>query len=138
MDGWPGYFTLTLEGAPSRMRPGETATGAVRREDPGAGVVWLQIPTKSMLMNTRRGQRMVDNCLHSEQRIAASAVVDGHVWVVREGQLHRQPVQTGINGEKRIEILSGLAETDSLVIRTVAELKEGMSLIHISDPTRPQ
>jgi RND family efflux transporter MFP subunit len=55
----------------------------------------------------------------------ASAVVDGHVWVVREGQLHRQPVQTGINGEKRIEILSGLAETDSLVIRPVAELKEG-------------
>jgi hypothetical protein len=47
-------------------------------------------------------------------------VVDGHVWVVRDGQLHRQPVQTGINGElKRIEILSGLTETDRIVIRPV-------------------
>lgn len=74
--GVPGYFTVTLKGKRYRMLPRETATGAVRLEDPGAGVVWLQIPTKSMLMNTRLGQRMVDNCLHSEQRIAASAVVD--------------------------------------------------------------
>lgn len=74
--GVPGYFTLSHHGKRYRMLPRETATGAVRLEDPGAGVVWLQIPTKSMLMNARVGQRMVDNCLHSEQRIAVNAVVD--------------------------------------------------------------
>jgi hypothetical protein len=74
--GVPGYFTVLHKGKRYRMLPRETATGAVRLEDPGAGVVWLQIPTKSMLMNARAGQRMVDNCLHSEQRIAVRAVAD--------------------------------------------------------------
>lgn len=66
----------------------------------------------------------------------ASAVVDSHVWVVREGRLHRQAVQTGISGEKQIEILSGLVETDVLVIRPVATLKEGRTA-RSSTPTNP-
>lgn len=74
--GVPGYFTISHKGKRYRMLPRETATGAVRLEDPGAGVVWLQIPTKSMLMNARIGQRLVDNCLHLAQRIAVTAVVD--------------------------------------------------------------
>jgi hypothetical protein len=36
--------------------------------------VWLQIPSKSMLMNAKVGQRMVDGCMHPEQRAAVSAV----------------------------------------------------------------
>ncbi len=55
----------------------------------------------------------------------ASAVADGHVWIVRDGQLHRQPVQTGVNGENRIEILSGLTDADRIVIRPPAGLREG-------------
>lgn len=76
LDGVPGYFTVIHKGQRYRMLPRETATGAVRLEDPGAGIVWLQIPTKSMLMNTRVGQRLVDNCLLTEQRVAMRAVVD--------------------------------------------------------------
>lgn len=76
LDGVPGYFTVVHKGKRYRMLPRETATGAVRLEDPAAGVVWLQIPTKSMLMNARAGQRMVDNCQHAEQRIAVRAVAD--------------------------------------------------------------
>jgi hypothetical protein len=30
--------------------------------------MWLQIANKSMLMNSRAGQRMVDNCVHPGQR----------------------------------------------------------------------
>ncbi|MGB2682092.1 MAG: efflux RND transporter periplasmic adaptor subunit [Candidatus Competibacter sp.] len=55
----------------------------------------------------------------------ASAVADGHVWIVRDGQLHRQPVQTGVNGENRIEILSGLTDADRIVVRPPAGLREG-------------
>ncbi|HUM94226.1 MAG TPA: efflux RND transporter periplasmic adaptor subunit [Candidatus Competibacter sp.] len=55
----------------------------------------------------------------------ASAVADGHVWIVRDGQLHRQPVQTGVNGENRIEILSGLTDADRIVVRPSAGLREG-------------
>lgn len=74
LQGVPGYFTVSHQGKRYRMLPRETATGAVRLEDPVAGIVWLQIPAKSMLMNAKLGQRMVDNCLHSEQRAAVSAV----------------------------------------------------------------
>jgi len=54
--------------------PEETTTGALRLEDKKAGIVWLQIPSKSMLMNARIGQRMVDGCMHAEQRAATAAV----------------------------------------------------------------
>jgi hypothetical protein len=56
------------------MVPEETSTGAVRLFDKKAGVVWLQIPAKSMLLNTRAGQRLVDRCTHAEQRAAVGAV----------------------------------------------------------------
>ncbi|MBP6903237.1 MAG: hypothetical protein KBC73_24325 [Burkholderiaceae bacterium] len=72
--GEPGHFELKHQGRRYRMVPRETATGAVRLEDPLEGLVWLQIPAKSMLMNARRGQRMVDHCRHAEQRAAMAAV----------------------------------------------------------------
>jgi len=73
VDGQPGHFTVTHQGRHYRMLPRETTTGAVRLEDPVNGIVWLQIPAKSMLMNARRGQRMVDGCMHAEQRAAVAA-----------------------------------------------------------------
>ena len=83
--GKDGFFTVTHFTAPQKsqhytMAPRETATGAVRLEDKLAGVVWLQIPSKSMLMNSRAGQRMVDSCLHAEQRstvFAAASAAQG-------------------------------------------------------------
>ena len=72
----PGYFRVSHKNLRFRMLPRETSTGAVRLEDPVAGIVWLQIPTKSMLMNTRIGQRLVDACTHPEQRLALAAVAD--------------------------------------------------------------
>ena len=74
--GLPGYFRVAHKNLRYRMVPRETSTGAVRLEDPAAGIVWLQIPTKSMLMNTRIGQRLVDACTHAEQRVALAAVAD--------------------------------------------------------------
>ena len=76
LPGKPGLFTVEHLGKRFVMAPRETSTGAVRLEDPSAGVVWLQIPAKSMLMNARIGQRMVDSCQHAEQRGALLAAVD--------------------------------------------------------------
>lgn len=72
--GLPGRFRLTYKHVSYTMVPEETSTGAVRLEDKKAGIVWLQIPSKSMLMNARIGQRMVDACMHAEQRAAVTAV----------------------------------------------------------------
>ena len=73
IDGQPGHFKLTHKKVAYTVVPEETTTGALRLEDKKAGVVWLQIPSKSMLMNSKLGQRMVDNCLHAEQRAAVTA-----------------------------------------------------------------
>jgi hypothetical protein len=71
--GKPGHFHLTHKKVVYTVIPEETSSGALRLEDKKAGIVWLQIPSKSMLMNARIGQRMVDGCMHAEQRAATAA-----------------------------------------------------------------
>jgi hypothetical protein len=71
--GKPGHFRLRYKKSSYTMIPEETTSGAVRLEDKKAGIVWLQIPAKSMLMDARAGQRMVDGCTHPEQRAAVAA-----------------------------------------------------------------
>jgi hypothetical protein len=66
--GKPGHFKLDFGQASYTLVPEETTTGAVRLEDKANGIVWLQIPAKSMLMNAKLGRRLVDACLHAEQR----------------------------------------------------------------------
>jgi hypothetical protein len=76
MEGREGHFHVLHNKMRYTMVPQETTTGAVRLEDKRAGVVWLQIPAKSMLMNMKIGQRMVDSCTLSEQRAAVKAVTE--------------------------------------------------------------
>ncbi|MFG5409286.1 hypothetical protein ABXN37_15720 [Piscinibacter sakaiensis] len=47
----PGHFRVRYRSTTYTMVPEETSTGAVRLHDAKAGVTWLQIPVKSMLMN---------------------------------------------------------------------------------------
>jgi hypothetical protein len=68
--GHPGHFHVAFGKHRFLMVPEETSSGAVRLEDKRTGKVWLQIPSKSMLMDAKRGQRMVDACTHAEQRQA--------------------------------------------------------------------
>ena len=63
----PGYFALQLKTAKYRMFPVETTTGTIRLEDQRAGVVWLQLANKSMLMNQKLGQRLADGCMSPAQ-----------------------------------------------------------------------
>ncbi|MFO1216931.1 MAG: hypothetical protein U1E89_00955 [Burkholderiaceae bacterium] len=63
-----GHFHVQYKGQTFDMVPEATTTGAVRLEDKKAGMMWLQIANKSMLMNSKIGQRMVDNCVHPSQR----------------------------------------------------------------------
>jgi hypothetical protein len=56
------------------MTPVETTTGAVRLEDAQTGAMWLQLPHKSMLMNSKLGQRMADECQNDHQTSVAHAM----------------------------------------------------------------
>jgi hypothetical protein len=68
VDGKPGHFKLTAAKASYTVTPEETDTGAVRLEDKKTGIVWIQIPAKSMLMNAKIGQRVADGCVMAEQK----------------------------------------------------------------------
>jgi len=73
MPDHPGHFKVGYKNNSYNMVPEETTTGAVRLQDKHAGVMWLQIANKSMLMNSKIGQRMVDSCVHPEQRATVAS-----------------------------------------------------------------
>ena len=64
----PGYFHLVSGKQNYHMHPVQTTSGAMRLEDTKAGAVWLQLGSKSMLMNQKLGQRVADECISPEQR----------------------------------------------------------------------
>src|SRR5581483_6231594 len=71
--GHAGNFKLTYDHHSYVMVPEETTTGAVRLVDTAGSMVWIQIPRKSMLMNQKAHQRLVDDCEEDEQRIAVGS-----------------------------------------------------------------
>lgn len=67
----PTRFIVQMKKNTYHMTPVETTTGAVRLEDAQAGAMWLQLPNKSMLMNSKLGQRMADECQSDHQTVVA-------------------------------------------------------------------
>jgi len=65
-----GYVDVRYKKDVWVMRPVSSATGAVRLEDTRGRVLLVQIPFKSMLLNTQTGQRIVDSCQHDVQKDA--------------------------------------------------------------------
>ena len=63
----PGYVDVKYKNSLFTMKPVLSSTGALRLEDVTGRTLMLQIANKSMLMDTKIGQRMVDNCVHPEQ-----------------------------------------------------------------------
>lgn len=66
----PGYVTLKLDKQSWLMKPIQSATGAIRLEDVRGQTLLVQILTKSMVMDTQKGRRLVDACVHEVQRKA--------------------------------------------------------------------
>ena len=63
-----GYVDLKFKKDTFTMKPVLSSTGALRLEDVKGRTLMLQIANKSMLMDTKIGQRMVDGCTHEKQR----------------------------------------------------------------------
>ena len=53
---------LTWKGSTYAMLPVATSTGALRFEDRASGLVWIQIPSKSFLLNAKIGQQVANEC----------------------------------------------------------------------------
>jgi hypothetical protein len=70
--GNPGHARVRHRTQTWLMRISGTESGSIRLEDVKGQALLLQIPVKSMLMNTRTGQRMLDGCQHALQKAASS------------------------------------------------------------------
>ena len=68
------HFHVQMHKHVFHMRPVVSATGAIRLEDTQAGAMWLQLSNKSMLMNSKLGQRMADECQSPDQMAVAQAM----------------------------------------------------------------
>lgn len=64
----PGYVELGYKTHHWLMKPVLSSTGALRLEDVNAETLFIQIRNKSMLMNQKTGQRLVDGCVHPNQQ----------------------------------------------------------------------
>lgn len=74
-----GYVVVTFSSKAYTMKPVRSSTGAVRLEEVGNGpMLMVQIPTKSMLMDTVRGRRIVDACVSEVQAKEAANPADSN------------------------------------------------------------
>ncbi len=80
-----GFFTLQMGKHRFHVSPVPSATGALRLEDPQAGAMWLQLANKSMLMNSKLGQRMADECQSPAQVAVAEAMKKGPAFNLLDG-----------------------------------------------------
>lgn len=68
-----GYVDLRFKKQTWIMKPVLSPTGALRLEDVKGRMLLVQIANKSMLMDTKIGQRVVDECANEKQRKVALA-----------------------------------------------------------------
>ncbi len=62
-----GYVDVVFNKMSYTMKPVRSSTGALRLEQVGGPMLMVQIPAKSMLMDSDKGKRVVDACVHEEQ-----------------------------------------------------------------------
>jgi RND family efflux transporter MFP subunit len=60
--------------------------------------------------------------------VPAGAVVNGHVWVVRDGRASRIKVEAGVKGNNHVAIRSGLNGDELVIVQPPANLTEGKAL----------
>lgn len=63
-----GYVMVQHGKQKFMMRPVRSETGAVRLEDVRGEMLMVQIPSKSMLMDSKLGKRVADACRNDEQK----------------------------------------------------------------------
>ncbi|MEJ2116450.1 MAG: efflux RND transporter periplasmic adaptor subunit [Alphaproteobacteria bacterium] len=112
--------------------------------------VRITLPAETVL---RIGMTAETNIITKEKKnalqVPSSAIVaNGHntgqaksahaaLWLVRDGHLVRQPVEVGIRGRMRTEIVQGLGDEDLVVATPAQDLQEGTSVNTKLKATKP-
>lgn len=96
----PGYLDVKWKKDTFTMKPVLSSTGALRLEDVKGRTLMVQIANKSMLMDVKAGQRLVDECLCDQQREAvAQAKANGTAHVGALGIDPSKPLPVAVNTE---------------------------------------
>lgn len=113
------FANQVLEGAVAEITPKGDPINKTYR-------VRVELPAKTPLTI---GMTTEVNIVVREERnallVPASAVVNNQLWTVRSGRVYRQPVKTGVIGDQMVQLLSGAAEGDTVILYPPATLKDG-------------
>lgn len=115
----PALPDQVLEGQVAAITPKGDAVNRsfrVRIEPKGESPLRIGMTVEVNIIVTERPDALL---------VPATAVVDSSVWTVRAGRLQHHPVQVGISGELKIEIISGLTESETIVVRPGSGLQDG-------------
>ena len=69
----PSFIHLQWRNKMHRMLRTATTTGADRYEDRQTGLVWINIPAKSMLLDIKKGNQLANECRNPEQSQALAS-----------------------------------------------------------------
>jgi HlyD family secretion protein len=103
--------TIAVSLAKEELRPGMTASADIITDTRDAA---LSIPIQSVTVRTIEQLKEGDE--NAEKNFTPAE--DGFVelaWVVEDGKVQARQVETGIQGEELIEVVSGLSEGDEIV-----------------------
>jgi hypothetical protein len=102
-----GRFILELGPQKFSMVPVSTLTGAIRLEDAAAGVVWLQLANKSMLMSQKLGRRLADACASADQLIVAKELERNPAPSLLDAPVRQAAAQPGVTLAPEISLARG-------------------------------
>ncbi|MBK1890974.1 hypothetical protein Undi14_13110 [Undibacterium sp. 14-3-2] len=71
----PQHIAMRWKKRLYRMSRVETTTGAHRFENTKAGFIWIGIPAKGLLLDSRKGLQLANECKTNEQVLAESSAI---------------------------------------------------------------
>jgi membrane-bound inhibitor of C-type lysozyme len=69
------HIALRWKNRLHRMSRVSTTTGAQRYENPAFGIIWIGIPAKSILLDSKQNRQLANECKNAEQTRPAVAAV---------------------------------------------------------------
>ena len=72
IDADTSFITLRWKNKLHRLQKVATTTGAQRFENPSFGLVWIGIPAKGILLDSKLGRQLANECKNAEQSKTAA------------------------------------------------------------------
>jgi len=127
--------------------PGRTFEGRIRRifpsADPGSRLVPVEVALQGAEAREVRPGFLARVAFALGQTegvklIPLSAVVESSgqtsVFVVKDGKVERRPVETGLNSQGRVQVVSGLDEGESVVTIGTNNVRDGIEVRVVQGP----